>query len=81
MRVEGGGVQEMAPKWGKFWFFDPGKVSAGCVRFFGSGTNAEKDRSSGNWWYTFVAWKTKWKFQLIWSESVQNKDLQIQLAG
>jgi FkbM family methyltransferase len=34
------------------------------VRFFGSGTNAEKDRSSGNWQYTVVAGKAKWKSRL-----------------
>jgi hypothetical protein len=28
--------------------FGPGKGSTGRVRFFGSGTNAEKDRSSGS---------------------------------
>jgi hypothetical protein len=34
-----------------------GKGSAGRVRFFGSGTNAEKDRSSGNWRYAVVPGK------------------------
>jgi hypothetical protein len=32
-----------------------------AVRLFGSGTNAEKDRSSGNWRHTVVAGKAKWK--------------------
>jgi hypothetical protein len=34
------------------------------VRFFGSGTNAEKDRSSGNWQYTVAAGKAEWIFRL-----------------
>jgi len=38
---------------------------AGRVRFFGSGTNAEKDRSSGNWQYTVAAGKAKWRSRLI----------------
>jgi hypothetical protein len=44
--------------------YSPGKGPAGRVRFFGSRTNAEKDRSSGNWRYTVVAGKAKWKFRL-----------------
>ena len=31
-------------------FLGPGKGPAERVRFVGSGTNAEKNRSSGNWW-------------------------------
>jgi hypothetical protein len=40
------------------------EVPAGRVRFFGSETNAEKDRSSGDWRYTFAAGKAKWVFRL-----------------
>jgi len=33
------------------------------VRFFGSGTNTEKDRGSGDWRYTVAAGKAKRKSQ------------------
>ena len=54
----------MDSKSGKSWLFGSGKGSAGRVRFFGSGTNAEKDRSNGNWRYTVAAGKAKWKFRI-----------------
>jgi hypothetical protein len=51
-------------EWGKSWLFGPGKVPAGRVRFFGSGTNAEKDRNSGNWRYTVASGKAKCEFRM-----------------
>src|ERR1039457_4851534 len=53
-----------------------GKGPAGRVRFFGSGTNAEKDRSSGNWRYTVVAGKAKWKFRLTDTSWVMGKPME-----
>jgi type VI secretion system secreted protein Hcp len=44
---------------GKSWTFGSGKRSARRARFFGSGTNAEKDRSSGNWRYTVAAERSR----------------------
>jgi hypothetical protein len=41
-----------------------GGTGLGVVSPNGSGTNAERDRSSGNWRYTVVAGKAKWKFRL-----------------
>ena|SRR5208283_2504903 len=46
--IVGGGVGEMDSKSGKSWLLGSGKGPAGRVRFFGSGTNTEKDLSSGN---------------------------------
>jgi hypothetical protein len=45
-----------------FWF---SQELCRRVRFFGSGTNAEKDRLSGNWRYTVAAGKAKRKSQLL----------------
>jgi hypothetical protein len=45
----------------KLWPFGSGKDPAGRVQFFGSGTSAEKDRSSGNRRYTIVAGKSNGK--------------------
>src|ERR1035437_7305886 len=57
-------VLEIASKWGKSWPFVSGKGTAGRVRFSGFGTNAEKDRNSGNWRYTVAGGKAKWEFPL-----------------
>jgi hypothetical protein len=45
------------------------KGPAGRVRFFDSGRNAERDRSSGNRRYTVIAGKAKWKFRFRCQQS------------
>lgn len=64
MEVEGE-VSRKSLRNGIIMAFGSGKGSAGGVRFFGSGTNAEKDRSSGNWRCTVAAGKAKWKSRLM----------------
>jgi hypothetical protein len=44
---------------GQSWPLGSGKGSPWCVRFFGSGTNAEKGRGSGNGRHTVAAGKAK----------------------
>jgi hypothetical protein len=44
-----------------FWFW---QRPCRAHPVLGSGTNAEKDRSSGNCQYTVVAGKAKWEYRL-----------------
>jgi hypothetical protein len=44
--------------------FRSGKGSAGLVRLFGSGVEAETDRGCGNWEHTVASGKAEWKSRL-----------------
>jgi hypothetical protein len=67
MLDDGGELSKKCPRnhfeMGQIKGFWSRQSPAGRVRIFGSGTNAEKDRSSGNWRYTVVARKAKWEFR------------------